>query len=682
MNRQFMQLAHDEAVVDLFCGGGGWTALCGDAGIVPDVAVNHDATAIAYHTKNNPSCVHEQGDAWQVKPLALLAGLKERGFAGVGLMLASAACTTHSRARGSAPVSPRVHHLGWCIVKFARILSPRVLMIENVCEWREWGPLMVKRDEHGRPVRDPQGRIVKVHDPKRKGQHYRAFVRRMKALGYTVQERVLEASAFGAASRRKRLFLVLRRDGVAAVWPEEVAHGDVSNTGSHSKVGARNGALLRQGLLYPEDQGGENLQADATRNHEVGVPLGRRVHVARSLRVQNGQSGIDGGVQVLRRTGRACDVIDWSDLGRSIIDRPRALARKTLGRIAEGVRRFVLNDADPFVLRVTHGEGGGWKVSAIEAPLPTQTTRQDLAVCTPVVSVCAHGDGKDGKQLWGRGALPIEGPLNAIHSGGNNFALATPVLHVARNNCDAASVAGPIGTITSGGTHHGLITPVVMNNTTHHTGARVDSPLPTVTTGGQSGLTTPVMIEYYGNGRPHRVDDRLGTVVTKDRHGFVAPVIAPCGGPKRQPSPVNQPMHTLLAREDRGVGSAVIDAHPLTEAMIERGRKCAAMLVDLLGRENLTLDADGLVVVTLPDGVPRVIVDLLFRMLKPRELARAMGFSEDYILPPVQRHAVRLIGNAVSPIVGRALILANLPGGRSGRGDGERGAKGREECAA
>jgi len=653
VNRQLMQLARDEAVVDLFCGGGGWTALCGDAGIVPDVAVNHDATAIAYHTKNNPACVHEQGDAWQVKPLALLAWLKERGFAGVGLMLASAACTTHSRARGSAPVSPRVHHLGWCIVKFARILSPRVLMIENVCEWREWGPLMVKRDEHGRPVRDPQGRIVKVHDPKRKGQHYRAFVRRMKGLGYTVEERVLEASTFGAASKRKRLFLVLRRDGVAARWPEDVRDDgscDSKLRGDSSRgIRSNDSAARRQHFAdrrHAANRGGARGQGQRTLFDDAGQSGVREGAGACGEGLQIGRPEDVAGLRTSMSRGRACDVIDWSDLGRSLFDRPRALARKTLGRIAEGVRRFVLNDADPFVLRVTHGEGFGWQVSAIGAPLPTQTTRQDLAVCTPVLGTVGYGE-RDGQAARVHSVLD---PLRSVVAGGVKEGLATPVLHVARNNCDAASVVGPVGTITSGGTHH--------------------------------GLTTPVLIEYYGNGRPHRVDDRLGTVVTKDRHGFVAPVIAPCGGPKRQPSPVNQPMNTLLAREDRGVGSAVIDAHPLTAAMIERGRKCAALLVDLLGRENLTLDADGLVVVTLPDGVPRVIVDLLFRMLKPRELARAMGFSEDYILPPVQRHAVRLIGNAVSPIVGRALILANLPGGRSGRGDGDRGAKGREECAA
>lgn len=354
-------------------------------------------------------------------------------------------------------------------------------------------------------------------------------------------------------------------------------------------------------------------------------------------------------------------MIDWSDLGTSIFDRRKPLAPKTLGRIAEGIRRYVLNDANPFVLRVTHGAEGGWKVSAVGAPLPTQTTRQDLAVCTPVVApqnsgvygqrpdqpgptittlghqglvspilattgygeregqaarahqvaellgtcvdgvkqglvspllaVCAHGDGKDGTARWGRGALPVTGPVNSIHAGGNNFGLATPVL---------------------------------MNNTTHHQGGRVDAPTPTVTTGGQAGLVTPVM-EYM-------------------RHG---------GG---QHSDAREPMLGMTA----GGTHAGMVAALLTEFYGSGSGKSGRRVGEPMGAVT-TLDRHGLVVVVL-GGVEYVIVDVLFRMLRPAELARAMGFRADFAWPATQRATVRLIGNAVSPVQAAALIGAAMPG--------------------
>jgi DNA (cytosine-5)-methyltransferase 1 len=191
--------------------------------------------------------------------------------------------------------------------------------------------------------------------------------------------------------------------------------------------------------------------------------------------------------------------------------------------------------------------------------------------------------------------------------------------------------------------HHGMATPVlaaVGYGERDGQAARshaVAEPLRAVVAGAvKEGLATPVMVEYYGQGQPRTVGQPLGTVVTHDRHAVVSPV----------------------------AGEA------LSPGMIERGRLVAAMIVRVLGAGAVELDASGLVVVRLADGLPRVIVDVLFRMLRPRELAAAMGFEDSYVLPPQQRHAVRLVGNAVSPIVGAALIAANLPGGRERGGNG------------
>lgn len=346
-----------EKVADLFCGAGGWGEGGKLCGLRVDFAINHSPEAITTHARNNPGCRHHLGDAWKARPREVI-GEGTR----LGLLLASAACTTHSRAKGSAPVSKRVHMLGWCIARWMEEAQPRLVLIENVPEWKDWGPLIAKRDENGRELRDAQGRLIRVQDPRRKGQHFRRWWRYCERLGYVMEMRVLDAPDYGEASRRRRLFVIARRDGQPICWPE-VTHGStVEATALGVRFQGKNpGAAHEPGAWV------HALQDPRDR------PKSKGAHVA--VRRNGHQAG--GCERVHARELRPCrtaaDIIDWSDLGKSIFGRKQALKPKTQARIAEGIRRYVIADADPFVLRVTHGEGS-WKVSPIDAPLPTQTT--------------------------------------------------------------------------------------------------------------------------------------------------------------------------------------------------------------------------------------------------------------------------------------------------------------------
>mgnify|MGYP001810520143 CR=1 FL=1 len=410
----------------------------------------------------------------------------------------------------------------------------------------------------------------------------------------------------------------------------------------------------------------------------------------------------------------AAECIDWSDLGSSIFERSKPLKPKTLARIAEGVRRYVLNDPNPFVLRITQtgGKGGGvhvgGSVSSVAGCGPTETTREDLALAVPVVApqntgvygqrpdepgptittkghqaaitpviaptlaVCAHGDGKDGTRRWGRGALPVTGPVNAIHAGGNNFALASAMCVPAggpegvaapvdephrtiltRDHCGLASallattgygeregqrprahsVRDLLGTCVDG-VKQGLAMPVLMNNTSGHTGARADSPMPTITTGGQGAVVAAV-----------------GAVLSHFRHG---------GG---QAGKVDEP----LATPTSGGNHASLVAALMVEYYGASGKGRSAK--EPLGTPT-TVDRHGLVSVVI-SGVEYVIVDILFRMLRPGELAKAMGFPETYVWPKAKRDATRMIGNAVQVDHAAALIGAVFPGMR-GVGEGRK----------
>lgn len=607
-------LAPDERVVDLFCGAGGWGDGLAALGIRTDFAVNHDPVAIEFHARNHPHCVHHTGDAWRTKPRDVV------GSAKVGLLLASAACTTHSRARGSAPVSKRVHMLGTCILRWMKDTAPRVVLVENVAEWMDWGPLIEKRDERGRVVRDAQGRAVWTHDPARKGTKWRWWLRQAKRLGYALEFGVFDASDFGSASRRKRLFVILRRDGQPIVWPEK----------THGKEGAQ--AKADGSRVCAAAAAGITVEATAKRTIEGGFGARRGDRQTR---------GEDQGVPTHHRSPgcliphrAAHEVIDWSDLGTSIFDRKKPLADKTLARICEGIRRFVLNDPAPFILRVTQtGAGGGWKVSSADAPLPTQTTRQDLAVATPVVQVFR------GNAI----ATPPGQPLPTITAGngagrgggaGHAIGMATPIITPCGGpKREPSRVADLFNTVLTR-EDRGLCCPIIAPQNTDVYGQRVDAPGPTITTKGHQSLIAPVLNYFRSGGGQH--------------------------------SDVRDP---LLGMTAQGTHAALV----------------AALFVKFYGNESggadprkplgtvTTVDRHGLVCCVL-DGEPFVVVDILFRMLRPAELARAMGFRDDYIWPTTQRDAVRLIGNAVSPPMARALAGAVLPGGR--------GDAGRRECAA
>jgi len=191
-----------EIIVDCFAGGGGASTGIEQAlGRSPDIAINHDPEAVAMHAVNHPATTHLCGDVWDVKPLDATRGRP------VGLLWASPDCRHFSKAKGGKPVEKRVRSLAWVVVRWAREVQPRVICLENVEEFADWGPLV-----DGRPC------------PLRKGFTFRRWVKALEKAGYLVETRDLRACDFGAPTIRKRLFVVARRDGLPAVWPA-ATHG-------------------------------------------------------------------------------------------------------------------------------------------------------------------------------------------------------------------------------------------------------------------------------------------------------------------------------------------------------------------------------------------------------------------------------------------------------------------------
>lgn len=200
LSPQFSLDLHREITVDLFAGGGGASTGIEQAiGRPVDVAINHDPEAISLHAANHPQTLHYTADVFEVDPHEATEGRP------VGLLWASPSCTHFSRARGGVPVSKQLRSLGWVVVRWAAAVKPRVIVCENVAEWRDWGPVIASKG---------------VPCPKRKGKTFRQWIGHLQRLGYRVEHRELRACDYGTPTIRKRLFLVARRDGHPIVWPK------------------------------------------------------------------------------------------------------------------------------------------------------------------------------------------------------------------------------------------------------------------------------------------------------------------------------------------------------------------------------------------------------------------------------------------------------------------------------
>jgi DNA (cytosine-5)-methyltransferase 1 len=193
-----------EIIVDNFAGGGGAsTGIELATGLSVDIAINHDPAAIAMHKANHPDTEHYCESVWDVDPVKAVKGRK------VGLAWFSPDCKHFSKAKGGKPVEKKIRGLAWIAVKWAIAVKPRVIMLENVEEFKTWGPL----NKEGYP------------DDTQKGKTFQSFVKALESLGYEVQFKELKACDFGAPTTRKRFFMVARCDGKPIAWPKPT-HGD------------------------------------------------------------------------------------------------------------------------------------------------------------------------------------------------------------------------------------------------------------------------------------------------------------------------------------------------------------------------------------------------------------------------------------------------------------------------
>ncbi|MCP1675493.1 DNA (cytosine-5)-methyltransferase 1 [Natronocella acetinitrilica] len=402
MMQQGLNLGH-EIVVDLFAGGGGASLGIEQALDRPvDVAVNHDPQAVAMHAANHPGTEHFCESVFRVHPVAVTRNQP------VGLLWASPDCTHHSKAKGGKPVSSGRRGLAWVVIKWARRIRPRVIMLENVEEFADWGPLT------------PEGMPCAV----RKGQTFRQWIAQLERLGYQVEARVLRACDYGAPTIRKRLFVIARRDGRPIVWPKP-SHGPAES---------------------------------------IAVKRRRRLPY---------------------RTAAEC--IDWSLPCHSIFERKRPLAENTMRRIAQGMKRYVIEAAEPFIIAIDHASARTGSTWAATQPLSTITTENRHALVTAFLA--KHYGGVIGHTV-GR---PI-GTITTVDHHSLVAASMAPYMMTMRNAGKPFNEADkPLHTITAGGAHMYAVAAFMApyyGSGSGETGRDLRQPAPTCTTKDRLQLVT------------------------------------------------------------------------------------------------------------------------------------------------------------------------------------------------
>lgn len=545
-------MINGELIVDNFAGGGGAsTGIEMATGYSVDISINHDPEAIRMHQTNHPSTKHYCESVWDVDPVEVCKGHP------VALAWFSPDCKHFSKAKGGKPKDKSIRGLAWVTLRWAAKVRPRVIMLENVEEFKTWGPL----NRSHRPIKAKQGHT------------YHKFISQLHDLGYEVQTRELVAADYGAPTMRKRFFMIARCDGKPIVWPEPT-HGPAYSE------------KVKAGLLKP--------YVGAYTQIDFSLPCPSIFDTAEEIREKYGIRAV------------------------------RPLAPKTMERIARGLKKFVLDNAEPFIVQVNHtgaksdytnsineplriitSKNGFGIVDAfmtpyimcnnennngasIESPLPTITTANRNYVMAPTL-IQYHSETSE-KETRGQ---QVTEPIMTV-DGSNRYRLVTTFLHKYYDGGYKGagdSLKNPLPTVTSWD-HNSVCAATLIQMNNHCDGRDIKEPIQTITSGdGHFGEVRAFLIKYYGQGTGQDIKDPLDTVTAQDRFGLVT------------------------------VG-----------------------------------------------GVDYQIVDIGLRMLEPKELYGCQGFPDDYIIDHdyagnsyPRSEQVKRCGNAVCPPIPAALVRANLP---------------------
>ncbi|MEC5161704.1 MULTISPECIES: DNA cytosine methyltransferase [unclassified Janthinobacterium] len=438
----------NELIIDNFAGGGGTsTGLERAFGRPVDIAINHDPEALAMHAINHPHTKHLCESVWDVDPI------KVTNNQPVGLVWLSPDCKHFSKAKGGKPVEKKIRGLAWVTLRWAAKCKPRVIMLENVEEFKTWGPLLIAADGTAKP------------DPVKKGKTFDSFIRQLRAHGYTVDYKEMRASDHATPTIRKRFFLVARRDGLPICWPA-ATHGAPTSVG------------VLAGKLLPHRTAAECI--------DFSIPCPSIFERKRPL-ADATMRRIAKGIMRYVVDSAAPFIVGAGGPARAGEPRATTSPMNTLVTRNDG---YV---CVPSIVPVTHQ--GGDRSESINEPFRTITGahRGEKALAIATLVDAAHGEvSPTGVKRWGKGHRDIEAPLPTVTASGGNSALVTAFLneHANASNQRVMPADEPLRTISAQGQHHGEVRAFLLSYYGSDQDPRIGGPLATVTSRDRFGLVT------------------------------------------------------------------------------------------------------------------------------------------------------------------------------------------------
>lgn len=571
-------------IVDNFAGGGGAsTGIEMATGISVDIAINHDPEAIKMHKANHPSTKHYCENVWAVDPVEACKGHP------VALAWFSPDCKHFSKAKGGKPKDENIRGLAWVALRWAGLVRPDVIMLENVEEFKTWGPL----NRSHRPIKAKQGAT------------FRKFVSQLEDLGYVVEYKELVAADYGAPTMRKRFFLIARCDGKHIVWPEP----------THAPADSES---VKAGLLKP--------YVGAYTQLDFSLPCPSIFDTAEEIKEKYGIRAV------------------------------RPLAPKTMERIARGLKKFVIDNAEPFIVQVNHSGAKSDYCKSANAPLSTVTGKHGFGVVEPYLVQCKYDNE----------AQDVEKPLGTVTTVGSHLLVEPYMVQIGQTGFTAdrsKDVREPLTTIVSKN-EHCLISPTLIqyhSETSENEvrGQTITDPIMTVDGSNRYGLVTSFLHKYYDGGYTgagDSLENPLPTVTSWDHNSVCAATLIQmnnnCDG-----KDITKPIPTITAGDGH---FGEVRAFLIKYYGDATGQDIKEPLDTITSRDRF-----GLVTIA---GVDYQIVDIGLRMLEPKELYGCQGFPDDYIIDHdytgkkyPRSEQVRRCGNAVCPPIPAALVRANLP---------------------
>lgn len=663
-----------ELIIDNFAGGGGTsTGLERAFGRPVDIAINHDPEALAMHAINHPHTKHLCESVWDVDPI------KVTNNQPVGLVWLSPDCKHFSKAKGGKPVEKKIRGLAWVTLRWAAKCKPRVIMLENVEEFKTWGPLMQDADGAWKP------------DPAKRGKTFDSFVRQLEGHGYKVDHRELRASDHDTPTIRKRFFLVARRDGLPILWPK-ATHGAPSSPG------------VLAGKLLPHRTAAECIDwsipcpsiferkrplADATLRRIAKGIMRYVVDSAQPFIVGQGGPIYSGKpVPAGQPLGTIATETHRSIVVPSIVpvthqggDRSESINEPF--RTITGAQRGEKALAAATLVQVGYGEREGQAPRAldIEKPLGTVVGASKAALVTAFLNEHANASTQR--------VMPVDEPMRTIcgEVKGGHFSMVSAALVGVGGRAGDSRPRGadePTATITAKGDT--ALVSALLADAAHAdvspSGVKrwgsghkdIQLPLGTIAASGNQALATAFLAKNYTGVVGSSLEAPIGTVTAQDHHSLVTSNLVKLRGTSSAAA-TDEPLGTISAQRQH---HAEVRAFLLAYYGVDQDPRIGGPLATITSRDRF-----GLVTI---HGQDYQIVDIGLRMLAPPELYRAQGFPADYIIseipdpallfvdgkqttsspldlprvPLTKSAQVRMCGNSVCPPLSEALIRANF----------------------